>query len=159
MREKRKENYWKLWHPERSGSAIGIVDTNGKPTKQNYTLENLISQIKRGVATPQAKAIRCTPAHIEHPKLKDCKTLEELLVPNKKRRGDVVNLRTIPAEIRYKGKVNWRDQKVKDLILKWHSAGDSIRKIAEKLEVTHQALTYANKKHHLYPPRKSPILH
>lgn len=158
MREKRRESCWRLCTPDKYQLTIGEIDAEGWSTTDNHAPELLISQIKRGIAKPEAEKILCIPTTIEHPKRKDCKTLGQLF-GNKSHKGNVTNLRTIPAEIRYRGKVNWRDQKIKDLILKWHNAGDSIRAIAEKLEITHQALTYANKKHHLYPPRKSPIHH
>ena len=154
---KKEKSCWRLCTPDKYQSLIGEIDSEGRSTTDNYALEFLISQIKRGVAKPEAKKILCIPTTLEHPKSKDCKTLGQLF--GKKHKSNSINLRTIPAEIRYKGKVDWEDKEVQENILRWHQGNSSIREIADKLGITHQTLTYANKKHHLYPPRKSPILH
>ena len=153
---------WKVLDPINPGEALCLINESGviqdhkslKVTRLN-TLNLMLDQLKRGVGTQAAKNLVCVPVGMDRPKNKDSKTLGQIVIKN--HRGNAANLRDLPSEIRYTGKVNWKDSGVQEQISHLHAAGKSIRFIARELNVTPQALTHANKQHGLYPPRQSPI--
>jgi len=154
-KKERDRAVWALHHPKNSPGFIGYIDAEGRPVAEKHSgyLETLISQIRRGVATETAKKVLCVPANMEHPKLRDCRTLHDLF--GKKHSGNRANLRDLPSELRYAGRVDWADPSIREKVQELHSGGESIRAIARCFGVTHQALTKANRKHQLYPPRKN----
>lgn len=146
-----------LFNPKLSGELLAIIDGNGKIIKVIHPeflnpLELIISQIKRGVATEQAKDWLAVPAS---GKQQDCKTLQQLL-GKQNRTGNSANLTTIKSEDRYTGR-NWNDPDLRTQILDLHEMGLSIRQIAESIGVNASTLTRANRRYKLYPDRDCPI--
>ncbi len=123
----------------------------------NLEVLKIIRNMKRGVYSEKDFNLRCVPNTRNRygsltAKKKDCVKLGDLFVP-KKNRGSNKGLRTIKDKDRFKGR-NWKADRpeIKKLI----EDNFSVSEIARRLGVTPSALSKANKRHNLYPPKQAP---
>ena len=151
-----KEQEYIVFQPTLPGAIMLRITGSGKILYcrcpgQLHAYENMLSQIKRGVANDKANnliAVATTG------KLKDCLTLKQLL-GKQTRTGNVANLSIISDQHRYKGR-DWKDPLLVEQIREMHEEGLSIREIAKNLGVNPSTLTRANRRYQLYPERLLP---
>jgi hypothetical protein len=136
-----------IWHQVRDGICRRV-----RPTLLDPGIISLDPPLfTRHLASERARNIRCVP-NISNPRRKDEITLEQLATKIKpKNRGSNEGLRSITAENRFKGKVDW--EAARPQIEQWLNAGFSIGQIAKKLGVSQSALSKANKRFGLYESR------
>ncbi len=144
-----------VFHPDQPGIVWAEVSKDGET--ENVIVQNIIQAMKRGKYTKKGYDIRCVPNTKDRygsltAKKKDCVKLGDLFAP-KKNRGNSRGLYTIKDKDRFKGR-NWeRDRpEIERLIV----GGFSVSQIARRLGVTASALSKANKRHNLYPPKQPP---
>jgi len=144
-----------IFQPRYPGWIWARVSKDGET--ENVFVHNIIQAMKRGKYTKKGYDIRCVPNTKDRygsltAKKKDCVKLGDLFAP-KKNRGISRGLYTIKDKDRFKGR-NWDADRpeIKKLI-----DGDfSVSQIARRLGVTPSALSKANKRHNLYPPKQAP---
>lgn len=141
---------YSIQHPQQLGFVIGMVSDNGAVISGDGHIFILIDQITRGLATSTAKKLRCIP-DLPKVKDKDVTTLGALLGASKKSRGCIDNLKTIQEADRFKGKINWQRQRKN--ISQWIASGLTLTAISKNLGVSRSALSKANKRFDLYPPK------
>ncbi|MCH6559906.1 helix-turn-helix domain-containing protein [candidate division KSB1 bacterium] len=113
--------------------------------------------MKRGKYTKKGYDIRCVPntrdryGSLTAKKNEGVKLVD--IFASKKNRGNSRGLYTIKDKDRFKGR-NWVGDRpeIKKLI----EVGMSVSEIARRLGVTPSALSKANKRHNLYPPKQAP---
>ena len=135
-----------------SGVMLGKITDTGRILKGNDQFALVIDQVIRGIGTSPANNLRCIP---DSPKVKkkDIKSLRQLIgKPERRGPGKPENLKPIQEADRYKGKINWEDER--DFIKSQISDGISLMSIAKNLGVTPSAMSKANKKYGLYSPRQ-----
>ena len=144
-----------VFHPDQPGIVWAEVSKDGET--ENVIVQNIIQAMKRGKYTKKGYDVRCVPNTKDRygsltAKKKDCVKLGDLFAP-KKNRGNSRGLYTIKGKDRFKGR-NWEGDRpeIKKLI----EVGMSVSEIARRLGVTPSALSKANKRHNLYPPKQAP---
>ena len=145
-----------IFLPGYPGFVWAEVSADGQT--ENTIVHNIIEAMKRGVYTQKGYDILCVPDTKNHygsltAKKKDCVKLGHLFAP-RKNRGSNKGLMTIAAINRYKGKVNWEQERhhIGELI----GRAKSVSEVARILGVAPSTLSKANKRHHLYPPKQPP---
>ena len=123
----------------------------------NLEIQEIILDMKRGIYSEEDFNLRCVPDTRNRygsltAKKKDCVKLGDLFAP-KKNRGSNKGLRTIKGKDRFKGR-NWESDR--PAIERGIKVGMSVSEIARRLGVTPSALSKANKRHNLYPPKQAP---
>jgi len=143
-----------LHNPNNLGLVLGKIDQTGKVIKGSSSLQYMVDQAIRGIATDKAKKIHCVP-DIPKVKEKHVKILDQILLKQvatkSKKSGNRRNLKTITEKDRYKGKVDYEARRAD--IEKWVKEGLSLGVIASRLGITKSALSMANKRYKLYPKR------
>ena len=143
-----------LYNPNYLGFAFGKIDQSRKIIEGSSSLQYMVDQVARWIATDKAKEIRCVP-DIPKVKEKHVKTLKQLLeesvITKPKRSGNRKNLKAITEKDRYKGKVDYEARRAD--IESWDKKDLSLGVIASNLGISKSALSMANKRYNLYPMR------
>ncbi len=147
-----------VYNPNYLGFVLCKIDQTGKVIEGSNSLQYLIDQIIRGIATDKAKVlannIRCVP-DIPKVKEKNVKTLKQILeesvIIKPKRSGNRKNLKAITEKDRYKGKVDYEARRAD--IKRWDKQDLSLSVIASNLGISKSTLSMANKRFNLYPMR------
>lgn len=145
-----------IFRPGYPGFIWAEITADGRT--DNDIVHNIIQSMKRGVYTQKGYNTLRVPNTRDRyglltAKKKDCVKLGHLFAP-RKNRGSNKGLKAIAAINRFKGKVNWEQERhrIGELI----GQGKSVSEVARMLGVLPSTLSKANKRHHLYPPKQPP---
>jgi len=145
-----------VFRPSYPGFVWATITSEGKTN--NVIVHNIIQSMKRGRYTRKGYDLLLVPDTRNRygeliAKKKDCVKLGSLFTP-RKNRGSEKGLITIAEKYRYKGKLDWG--KERPLIGQLLRQGKSVSEVAKRFGVSPSALSKANKRHNLYPPKQPP---
>ncbi len=171
-----------IFSPDEINFPLGVIDKKGNVLSGVSACDAIIANAKKGLANNKANNLLCV-LNIDQPRREDVITLGKLLRrPSKPKsrkfvsellertscdlpvttayESEVVNEPKTPESIksgnRYKSKVDWSSDRVRNQVQGLLAHGESLSFIANHLGVSRSTLTEANKRHNhrLYIPKK-----
>ena len=154
-----------VFSPDEVNFPLGVIDKKGNVLSGVRALDAIIANAKKGCASDKAYNLHCVPS-IKQPKEADFITLGALLRRASKLKDKDSESKRFPVKKkdlskpiiksgnRYKSKVDWTSDRVRNQVQGLLEHGKSLSFIARHLGVSRSTLTMANKRHNhrLYIP-------